>query len=435
MDEQPVPRILPRQEHPLSRSFIDPDALKILYRLHHHGFRAYLVGGCVRDLLLGKTPKDFDVATDAHPQQIRELFRNSRLIGRRFRLAHIFFKNNKFIEVSTFRRRSEFEEEGEKDHPHSDNTFGTPSEDAFRRDITINGIFYNIADFSLIDYVGGLEDLRQKIIRCIGDPEEKFISDPVRMIRVIRHAARTGFTIEEKTYRSLIGHVAKLRLCSPARVREEFLRELREGSLEESMKMMLASGMLFSLFPSFSQPFAEAWQKEYFIKIITAIDDLSSSGKVPSEEFCLALFLLPCLGFYCPPDGFPPGRRGQALFQQKVREWVTETMRPLQFTRQAKEAAIYLLGSQRIFREFLPERKLPLRFMRQPYFSQALHLFEIEARARGEGPAGLSWPTGERTPPWKRRKKRHRRKKKKAFFSDQKPKENHLPNLPEIPNL
>jgi hypothetical protein len=110
-------------------------------------------------------------------------------------------------------------------------------------------------------------------------------------------------------------------------------------------------------------------------------------------------------------------------------------MRPLQFTRQAKEAAIYLLGSQRIFREFLPERKLPLRFMRQPYFSQALHLFEIEARARGEEPAGLSWPTGERTPPWKRREKRHRRKKKRAFFSDQKPKENHLPNLPEIPNL
>src|SRR4030042_3856969 len=200
MDEQPVPRILPRQEHPLSPSCIDPDPLKILSRPHPPGFRAYLVGGCVRDLLLGKTPKDFDVATDAHPQQIRELFRNSRLIGRRFRLAHIFFKNNKFIEVSTFRRRSEFEEEGEKDPPHSDNTFGTPSEDAFRRDITINGIFYNLADFSLIDYVGGLEDLRRKIIRCIGDPEEKFTGDPVRMLRVIRHAARTGFTIEDKPY-------------------------------------------------------------------------------------------------------------------------------------------------------------------------------------------------------------------------------------------
>ena len=192
MDEQPVPRILPRQEHPLSLRFIDPDALKILYRLHDRGFLAYLVGGCVRDLLLGKIPKDFDVATDAHPQQIRELFRNSRLIGRRFRLAHVFFKNNKFIEVSTFRRRSEFEEEGAEDHPHADNTFGTPSEDAFRRDITINGIFLNIADFSLIDYVGGLEDLRQNMIRCIGDPDEKFVSDPVRMIRVIRHAARTG---------------------------------------------------------------------------------------------------------------------------------------------------------------------------------------------------------------------------------------------------
>lgn len=435
MDEQPVPCILPRQEHPLSLSFIDPDALKILYRLHYQGFQAYLVGGCVRDLLLGKTPKDFDVATDAHPQQIRELFRNSRLIGRRFRLAHVFFKNNKFIEVSTFRRRSEFEEEGEEDPPRSDNTFGTPSEDAFRRDITINGIFYNIADFSLIDYVGGLEDLRQKIVRCIGDPEEKFTSDPVRMIRVIRHAARTGFTIEEKTCRALIGHVEKLHLCSPSRVREEFLRELREGPVQESMKMMLTSGMLFSLFPSFSQPLAETGQKEYFIKIITAIDDLRSSEKVPSEEFCLALFLLPCLGFYCPSGSFPPGRRGQALFQQQVRKWVTETMRPLQFARQAREATIHLLGAQRIFNEFLPQRKLPWRFTRQPYFSQALHLFEMEARARGEESTALSWTTGAGTPTWERKKKRRRRKKKRPFISDRKPKENPVPNLLETPHL
>ena len=435
MDEQPVPRILPRQEHPLSLSFIDPDALKILYRLHYRGFRAYLVGGCVRDLLLGKIPKDFDVATDAHPQQIRELFRNSRLIGRRFRLAHIFFKNNKFIEVSTFRRRSEFEEEGEKDPPRSDNTFGTPSEDAFRRDITINGVFYNIADFSLIDYVGGLEDLRRKIIRCIGDPEEKFTSDPVRMIRVIRHAARTGFTIEEKTYRSLIGHVEKLHLCSPSRVREEFMRELREGPVQESMKKMLTSGMLFSLFPSFSQPLADAGQREYFIKIITAIDDLHASGKVPAEEFCLALFLLPCLGFYCPPGRFPPGRRGQAIFHQQVREWVTETMRPLQFARQVREATIHLLGAQRIFSEFQPQRNLPWSFTRQSYFSQARHLFEIDARARGEESAALSWPTGAETPTGERKKRRRRRKKKRSPSSEKKPKENPLPNLLEIPHL
>ncbi len=433
MDEQPVPCILPRREHPLSTRFIDPDALKILYRLHDRGFQAYLVGGCVRDLLLGKIPKDFDVATDAHPQQIRELFRNSRLIGRRFRLAHVFFRNNKFIEVSTFRRRSEFEEDGETHSPRPDNTFGTPSEDAFRRDITINGIFYNIADFSLIDYVGGLEDLRRKIIRCIGDPQEKFTSDPVRMIRVIRHAARTGFTIEEKTYRSLLGHVEKLRFCSPSRVREEFMRELREGPVQESMKMMLTSGMLFSLFPSFSRSLAEAGQREYFIKIIAAIDDLHSAGKVPSAEFCLSLFLLPSMGFDCPRTGFPPGRRGQALFQQKVKEWVTETLQPLHFARNIREAIIHLMAAQRIFHEFLPLRKLPWFLTRLPYFSQALHLFEIEARARGEDATGFFWTTDAGPPKWKRKKKRHRRKKKRIPFSEKKVKENLVPNLLETP--
>ncbi len=431
MDEQPVPRILTREEHPLSPRLIDPDALRILYRLHYQGFQAYLVGGCVRDLLLGKIPKDFDVATNAHPQQIRELFRNSRLIGRRFRLAHIFFKNNKYIEVSTFRRRSEFETEGEADPSRSDNTFGTPAEDAFRRDITINGIFYNIADFSLIDYVGGLEDLHGKTIRCIGDPEEKFASDPVRMIRVIRHAARTGFTIEEQTYRSLTRHVDKLHLCSPSRVREEFMREIREGPVQESMKMMLASGMLFALYPPFSPPLAEAAAKEYFIKMISAIDDLRSAAEAPADEFCLALFLLPSLEFYCPWRSFPPGRRGQALFQQRVREWVTETMRPLHFARQVREAVIHLLSAQRVFREFLPQRKLPWRFSRQPYFAQALHLFEVEARARGEDFPAVSWTSSPGM--GQKRKKRRRRKNKRPFHSAKKPQGNPTPNLLEIP--
>ncbi|RPJ37359.1 MAG: hypothetical protein EHM27_13405 [Deltaproteobacteria bacterium] len=147
MIEPPIPRIVPRSEHSLSRQNIDPEALKVLYRLWDHGFVSYLVGGCVRDLLLGKTPKDFDVATDAHPQQIKEGFRHSRLIGRRFRIAHVFFRGGKYIEVSTFRRKSEFEEEEENPHPQGENTFGTPAEDALRRDITINGIFYNPPGF------------------------------------------------------------------------------------------------------------------------------------------------------------------------------------------------------------------------------------------------------------------------------------------------
>ena len=420
MDDHPIPLIVPRQEHPISRRFIDPDALKVLYRLQNHGFLAYLVGGGVRDLLLGKTPKDFDVVTDAHPQQVRELFRNSRQIGARFRLAHVYFHGGKFIEVSTFRRRSEFEEGDNGDFPQSENTFGTPAEDAFRRDITINGIFYNIADFSLVDYVGGIKDLRTGIIRCIGDPEEKFVQDPVRMIRVIRHAARTGFGIEEKTYRSLIDHVEKVRLCSPARLREEFLRELREGSAKESMSLMLATGMLFALFPPFQRPLEEAGKREYFLQIAGALDGLGISGNSLGEGFYLALFLLPLLDFCCPADDLPPGRKGQTPFQQKVRSWVLEVLGPLQFPRYAKDGAAHLLGSQRIFRDFLPLGKLPLRFLRMPYFMKARHLFEIGARARGEDPEKFSWQAEERRSLRRRRNRRHRRKKSEAHSPGQK---------------
>src|SRR5215213_11436484 len=202
------PRILPRPEHTLSRKAIDADALKVLYRLKNHGYIAYLVGGGVRDLLLGRRPKDFDIATDAHPYQIKKLFRNCWIIGRRFRLAHVKF-GSKVIEVATFRRQvapgEEVVQDGvpapdpttpEGEHLiHRDNTFGTPEEDAFRRDFTINALFYDIATFSIIDYVDGLDDLHAGIVRSIGDPEVRFKEDPVRMLRAVAFAARLNFTI------------------------------------------------------------------------------------------------------------------------------------------------------------------------------------------------------------------------------------------------
>jgi poly(A) polymerase len=413
MDQPVLPRILPRPEHPISRKDIDPDALKILYRLYHHGFMAYLVGGCVRDLLLGKTPKDFDLATDAHPRQIRDLFRHSRLIGRRFRLAHVYFPGGKYIEVSTFRRRSEFDEPAPEPPSHSDNTFGTPAEDAFRRDITINGIFYNIADFSLADYVGGLEDLRRGIIRCIGDPDEKFVQDPVRMIRVIRHAVRTGFSIEENTYRSLLTHVERLRLCSPARVRDEFLRELREGAARESIQFMLQTGMLFVLFPSLAGPLQDGKRREYFLSSLEALDRLRLSEDAVSDDFYLAFFLLPFLEFFCPTEEFPGGRKGQADFQLKVREWLIHTLGPFLFTRHSRETAAQLLANQRLFQEFAPQGRLPLRLVRRPDFSQALRLFEMAAGVRGEESSPFSWPAADKKFSPRKRKRRFRKKRKR----------------------
>ncbi len=413
MDETVSPRILSRTEHPISRKNIDPDALKILYRLHNHGFLGYLVGGCVRDLLLGKTPKDFDAATDAHPRQIRELFRNSRLIGRRFRLAHVYFPGGKYIEVSTFRRHSEFDSSNPETHPQSDNTFGTPAEDAFRRDITINGIFYNIADFSLLDYVGGLEDLQRGVIRCIGDPEEKYVQDPVRMIRVIRHAARTGFTMEEDTYRSLLSHAEKIRLCSPARVRDEFLRELREGSTKESTRLMIETGMLFALFPSFLGPLTEERERQDFLLFAAALDSLRLSEIPVPDEFYLALFLLPLLESFCPSTEFPRGRKGQADYLLRVRQWLLDTLGPLHFPRQSREGATQFLGAQRIFQDFGPEEKLPLRLVRKLFFHPALHLFELGAKVRGEEPIQFSWPSEEKRFYRRKRKRRARKKKRR----------------------
>src|SRR6187455_401376 len=174
-----MPRILPRPEHNVSRKGIDEDALKVLYRLKNHGFIAYLVGGGVRDLLLGRRPKDFDISTDAHPQQVKKLFKNCFVVGRRFRLCHVRF-GRKVVEVSTFRRLAEAEEGDTL--IRRDNTFGTPEEDAFRRDFTVNALFYDIASFSVIDYVEGLEDLRAGIVRSIGDPDVRLIEDPVRML-------------------------------------------------------------------------------------------------------------------------------------------------------------------------------------------------------------------------------------------------------------
>lgn len=416
MDQPALPRIVPRPEHPISRKDIDPDALKVLYRLHHHGFTAYLVGGCVRDLFLGKTPKDFDLATDAHPRQIRDLFRNSRLIGRRFRLAHVLFPGGKYIEVATFRRRSEFDEQTPDPSPHSDNTFGTPAEDALRRDITINGIFYNIADFSLVDYVGGMEDLRRGIIRCIGDPDEKFVQDPVRMIRVIRHATRTGFPVEENTYRSLLTHAERLRLCSPARVRDEFLRELKEGAARQSVQYMLETGMLFVLFPSFAGPLQDGKRREYFLNSLGVLDRLPLAEDPVSDEFSLALFLLPFLDFFCPPAEFPGGRKGQADFQLKVRNWLIHTLGPFLFTRHAREAAAQLLAIQRFFREFALPGRLPLRLVRRPDFSRAFRLFKLAAGIRGEESSRFSWPAADKKFSPRKRKRRFRKKRKRETW-------------------
>jgi poly(A) polymerase len=280
------PRILPRSEHTLSRRNIDPDALKVLYRLKSHDYVAYLVGGGVRDLLLGRKPKDFDIGTSAHPQQVKKLFRNCFIIGRRFRLCHVRF-GQKAVEVSTFRRQAEAEEGDTL--IRRDNAFGTPEQDAFRRDFTVNALFYDIASFSVIDYVDGLADLEARVIRTIGDPGVRLREDPVRMLRAVAIASRLEFTIDRDTLeaiRSLRGEIVK---SSPARILEEFYKILRQGAARRTFQSLHDTGLLAYLLPEADIAIDKGG--EAFLGSLARLDEFRNAGNTAPEELTNATLL------------------------------------------------------------------------------------------------------------------------------------------------
>jgi len=246
------PQIIPRSEHCVSRSDISENALKVLYRLKNSGYQAYLVGGGVRDILIGLKPKDFDVATDAHPEQVRELFRNCRLIGRRFRLAHVHF-GREIIEVSTFRASHNDAVNGEGHEEDGriirDNVYGKLDDDVWRRDFTVNALYYNIEDYSIVDYVGGLEDVQNKQLRLIGIPEDRYREDPVRMLRAIRFSIKLGFSIHPVSERPIRDLAPLLEEIPEARLFEEFLKLFMSGESEKTYHQLREYGLFAFLFP------------------------------------------------------------------------------------------------------------------------------------------------------------------------------------------
>jgi len=296
----PDPVVVPREAHPISRRDIDPDALRVLHRLQQSGHIAYLVGGSVRDLLLGRQPKDFDIGTDAHPYQIKKLFRNCWIIGRRFRLAHIKF-GPKTIEVATFRKNVADLPAGPPEAPepaaaatpdesivvaaagpdgiaaidgvasadpapgskaeqvHRDNTYGTTEEDAFRRDFTVNALFYDATTKSIIDYVGGLDDLKHRVIRSIGDPRVRFVEDPVRMFRAAVLGARLGFHLDPLVVEAIEDLRHLICKASPARLLEEYFKLLRSGHAEGSFRALQETGLLELITPELKSPSDEVW--------------------------------------------------------------------------------------------------------------------------------------------------------------------------------
>jgi len=391
------PKVYPRTRHPVSRKNIDPDALKVLYRLYRAGHTAYLVGGGVRDLILGREPKDFDIATSARPSQIKKLFRNCRLIGRRFRLAHVHFGGDKILEVSTFRREPDLEdglpeadEEGVVDlQIRMDNTFGSPEEDARRRDFTVNGLFYDIGDYSILDYVGGVEDLHRRIIRTIGDPNLRFQEDPVRMIRAIKFCARLGFKMDRATWEGMVAHRWAIERAAAPRVQEEIARLLESSTACRCMELLDDSGLLEVMVPEVFAYLERADRGQVpedpdgqlYYRLLGKMDDLPGSLKVRPLLFAIMLAPL-CL---------EAGLLGTEPPDQLVRNVMKELGPRLGISRKDQERVAQILLTQRRMLPRKRKRTFPKTLVERSYFSEAFALYRMLVEATGIGEAELAW--------------------------------------------
>ena len=288
------PLIVPRSEHNISRANISENALKVLYRLKQAGYQAYLVGGGVRDLLLGREPKDFDVATDASPEEVKRVFRNCRLIGRRFRLAHVYF-GREIVEVATFRSVGEVIGKGERQTSNGmlvrDNVYGTIEEDALRRDFTVNALYYNIEDFSVLDYADGLKDLESGTLRLLGDPDVRYREDPVRMLRAVRFAAKLGFMLapscEEPLFTS--GHL--LESVPAARLFDEVVKLFMGGTSVQAFEKLRHYDLFARLFPETDEALSHEDQDfpvTFVLRGLENTDQRISVGKPVTPAFLFA---------------------------------------------------------------------------------------------------------------------------------------------------
>jgi poly(A) polymerase len=437
----------------IAPSLLDPDALKVVGRLRQHGHQAYLVGGCVRDLLLGQKPKDFDLATSAHPGEVRAIFRNCRLIGRRFRLAHIYFKGGKLIEVSTFRAnpieveeaaRIEAEEAADPVEPlvdeeggdepapsapesaldatadlliTEDNVFGTAEQDARRRDFTINGLFFDVASGQVIDYVRGRRDLQEQWIRTIGDPEIRIREDPVRILRAVRFACRLHFEIDPRTYAAMEGAVEDLPRCAPPRLLEETFRLLRGGIAQPSLRLLRALGALKLLMPPVDH-YLDTHGKDgevTFEAFASAADRRILSGERLDDAVLMGALLLP-ISRAAPAASEKPD--APPVVADAIEELLTRFVQTARLPRKIAERTRSILLAQATLSGERRRRGSLARFRRHPIFNEALTLFEIAVEATGQNKEILeTWksggvPTFEAPPEGgpKRRKRRRRRR-------------------------
>jgi poly(A) polymerase len=421
----PSPIIVARADHPVSRAQISGNALKVLYRLRDAGFQAFLVGGCVRDLLIGIEPKDFDVATDASPEQVRRLFRNCRLIGRRFRLAHVRF-GPQIIEVATFRAAgapmapepdldgitdedaddlddaelAEPEAPNGHDRAHDergrllrDNVYGTIDQDVWRRDFTCNALYYNIEDFSIWDYVGGVPDIRARTIRLIGDPGTRYREDPVRMLRAVRFEAKLGFTIHESARSPFAVLAPLLEHIPPARLLDEFQKLFLAGFGQRAFDRLREHGLFEHLFPATAAHLAAEPDGMALALIRAGLADTDrrvAEGRAVTPMFLFAVFLFGPVSAAA-QRRFESGAHPGVAIAEAVDEVVSEQNRRIGIPKRFSIPMRELLSLQPRFHR--REGRRALGFLAHPRFRAAYDFLLLRATAGAEDPEIARWWT------------------------------------------
>ena len=412
--------VIPRSKHGISRKSISDSALKVLYRLSRSGHRACLVGGGVRDLLLGIQPKDFDIATDATPEEVRALFKNSRIIGRRFRLVHIRFGRD-IIEVATFRGHDEDAAETD-DHGRilRDNTFGEIEEDAIRRDFTANALYYDIHDFTVLDYVGGIEDLEARRLRLIGDPARRYPEDPVRMLRAVRFAAKLDFDIEQSAAGAIHEYGHLLAVVPPARMFDEVLKLFHCGRAVRVFELLREYGLLKYLVPALDEYLRDEPSEsmlDFIDQALVNTDTRVNTGQPVSPGFIFAVLLWPVVHRQASEMQSDRRKMIGALMQAgetAMKRQVRHVSIPRRFSQMARD----IWGSQPRFHR--TEGKQPLRLLAYPFFRAAYDFMCIQSMV-GLMPHRLCrWWTeyqeenADSAPPETTRKRRPRRRRRNA---------------------
>jgi poly(A) polymerase len=407
-----VPQAAASAEAEIDPRSLDIDAVKVVNRLHQNGHQAYLVGGCVRDLLVGRTPKDFDIATSALPSEVRGTFRNCRLIGRRFRLAHVYFRGGKIIEVSTFRANPITDLEPTEPVPNEersddlliddDNVFGTAEQDARRRDFTINGLFYDVAEGRVLDFVRGRRDLEQRLVRTIGDPERRMREDPIRILRAVRFASRLEFDIEPRTYAAMEGAVEDLPRCAPPRLLEDTFRILRGGVAEPGLALLLALDALRYLLPpidAYLKTQGSAGERT-LAAFARSADARIKNREALEDAVLLAVLLVPLMRATPESPRAPESPEPPSAVPEAIESMLQELVRTARLPRRIAERCRMMLLAQATLSGQRRRRGSLASFRRHPLFNESLTVFACTVEATGEGAAELqAWQSGQAPAP------------------------------------